>query len=98
MIHLLWWIAIATCARFHHTETHGSPDTNGKLHNTENQNDGTQSHFCVKIVVPYPYVSLVVIPCWIIVIVVRFIIGPVVVSIKSNCYAVGDDDYSTKHG
>ena len=96
--HLLRWIAIATCARFHHTEAHGSPDANGELHNAKDQNDDTQSHFCVKVVFAYPYPIVSVTRCRIVLIVVWFIDIPVFVSINSNCYAVGNDDYSTKHG
>ena len=100
--HLLWWIAIATCARFHHTEAHSSPDANGKLHNAKDQNNGAQSHFCVKMVVAdlYPGSIIVLVAlCGTVLIVVWliFIRIRVVVSINSNCYAVGNDDYSTKH-
>ena len=58
--HLLWWIAIATCARFHHTEAHSSPDANGELHNAKDQNNGAQSHLCVKMVSAYPYPRIII--------------------------------------
>ena len=99
MTHLLW-IVIATCARLYDTETHSSPDANAKLRNAKNQNNATQSQMYVKIMAHPSMFIVVVVVCRTIVIVVWVIVIVIVVLISTcnNCYAVGNDDYSTKHG
>ena len=55
--HLLWWVSIATFRRIHQTEAHSCPDSNDKLNNAENQNDGADGHFCVISAVPEAIIS-----------------------------------------
>ena len=97
MAHLLW-IAIATCARLHDTETHSSPDANGELQNAKNQNNDTQSQIYVKSMAADPSIPIVVVVLCRTIVIVWVIVIVIAISTCSNCYAVGNDDYSTKHG